>query len=504
MKQAEPMASSVSSLSPAGAPNVETDMTVQAFSQWLTDMKARSARNVNEMLSEMSIIRDSITQNNVDLAEFSRNSSGVSQQMQSQVTDLKEKLISAFGEITTLVKQKNTSDQEMMHEMSNLQGNLSVKTGEIENLKRSYSQAHQQLQSSLIQITNHLAVTQTEVGNAASTCERVQKETSQKLGDITTNLRGLEDTLSVGNSENRNSMMQLQEEIARIRESIASVTAEHSDNKRATISVHNKLQSHVWSLEEGRKRQEAFIQAETQAIARAEALMQAGISVRPAAVLRPEAAVPSYASSPAAAYPTAAPSYVSSPATAFPTVAAATTPPQSLSAVPAITAAMTATEPNVPLMQQFSQPLQIDTVTVRGVGLPLYLDHHLSAMPAVRLREHAQLLVSALGFEAAGAVPGNDADLVDWIIRLHRIHLEPLRGSGVARTPPTLAAGSSLSVVPQQQYVVATPVTTTNALAPTVVTPGMAARPPVVMQRQPLVTTITSPTVTSPQPLPVR
>merc|ERR1719487_2753690 len=99
MKQAEPMAASASSLSPSGPPNAETDMTVQAFAQWLTDMKARSARNVNEMLSEMSIIRDSITQNNVDLQDFARNSSGVSQQMQSQLTDLKEKLISAFGEI---------------------------------------------------------------------------------------------------------------------------------------------------------------------------------------------------------------------------------------------------------------------------------------------------------------------------------------------------------------------------------------------------------------------
>merc|ERR1719468_1065221 len=50
-------------------------------------------------------------------------------------------------------------------------------------------------------------------------------------------------------------MLQLQEEIARIHESMASVNAEFLDHKRATNSVHNKLQSQVAGLEDGRRRQ---------------------------------------------------------------------------------------------------------------------------------------------------------------------------------------------------------------------------------------------------------
>merc|ERR1719313_2197816 len=131
--------------------------------------------------------------------------------MQSQLTDLREKLTNAFGEITTLVKQKTTAYQEMMQDINSLQGNLSCKTAEIENLKRSYSQAHQQLQSSLIQITNHMSVTKTEVATATSTCDRVQNEMSNRLGEAEANLRGMEETLSIGNAENRNQMLQLQE-----------------------------------------------------------------------------------------------------------------------------------------------------------------------------------------------------------------------------------------------------------------------------------------------------
>merc|ERR1719253_2530303 len=107
-----------------------------------------------------------------------------------------------------------------------------------------------------------MSVTKNEVVTATTTCDRVQQDTSRKLGEVDTNLRGLEETLSVGNAENRNQMLQLQEEISRIHESIASLNADFLDHKRATNSVHNKLQSQVWSLEEGRKRMQGFVPQE--------------------------------------------------------------------------------------------------------------------------------------------------------------------------------------------------------------------------------------------------
>jgi len=235
---------------------VEPDVTVQAFSTWLTELKFKSGKTLQEMLSEMSLIRDGITSNNVELTDFKRHSTGISQQMQSQLSDLREKLTNAFGEITSLVKQKTQSDQEMMKDINSLQQNVSSKTAELEALKKSYSQAHHQLQSSLIQIQNHLQVTNSEVQTAKASCDRVYKDTTQRFADIDEGLRGIEDKLSVGNAENRNQMIKLQEEIARIHESLASVSADFLDHKRNINSVHNRLQSQVWSLEEGRKRQQ--------------------------------------------------------------------------------------------------------------------------------------------------------------------------------------------------------------------------------------------------------
>eukprot|EP00928_Gymnodinium_smaydae_P005243 TRINITY_DN117_c0_g1_i1.p1 TRINITY_DN117_c0_g1~~TRINITY_DN117_c0_g1_i1.p1 ORF type:complete len:373 (+),score=76.07 TRINITY_DN117_c0_g1_i1:81-1199(+) len=248
-----------------GSPTVETDATCQAFAHWLTELKARNSKTLQEMLSEMSIIRDGITSNNMDLSDFKRNSTGISQQMQTQLTDLREKLTNAFSEITALVKAKTTSDQEMMQDINSLQQSLSVSTQELEALKRSYSQAHSQLWNSLIQIKNHLEVTNNEVGQAKESAERVHRETTSRLADLDTSLRGIEDDLRVGNSENRNQMGQLQEDIARIHEAISNVSAEFNDHKRAAHSVHNKFQSAVWSLEEGHKRQQQVASAGAQA-----------------------------------------------------------------------------------------------------------------------------------------------------------------------------------------------------------------------------------------------
>merc|ERR1719253_2440989 len=159
-----------------------------------------------------------------------------------------------------------------------------------------------------------MSVTKNEVVTATTTCDWVQQDTSRRMGDIDSNLRGLEDTLSVGNAENRNQMLQLQEEIARIHEPLSSVGADFLDHKRATNSVHNKLQSQVWSLEEGRKRMQPFLQPE--------ASMQASHDPMQLRTSSGEAE-PSMPASISAAVPTYATQFTTAPAT-MPAVAAAT------------------------------------------------------------------------------------------------------------------------------------------------------------------------------------
>ena len=55
---------------------LEHDPTVRSFTNWLAEMKVQNNRTVQDILSETSIIRDSITANNMELTDFKRHSSG--------------------------------------------------------------------------------------------------------------------------------------------------------------------------------------------------------------------------------------------------------------------------------------------------------------------------------------------------------------------------------------------------------------------------------------------
>lgn len=246
---------------PPSPVDVKPDETVQAFARWLAEMRARSAKTCRELLSEMAIIRDGITSNNVDLTEFKRHSSGIQSQMQTQLTDLREKLTHAFGEITTLVRAKSQSDNEHLEDINNLQQAIACKHAELEVLKRSYSQAHEQLSTSLIQMQNHLEVTSTEARSCSRTWEKVQGDLASRFAESDQTLRSLEDQVNVGNTQSRQQMLSLQEETKRMRESMEGIRAEFNDHKRSTNATQNMLQNQVWNLEEGRKRMQGAHQA---------------------------------------------------------------------------------------------------------------------------------------------------------------------------------------------------------------------------------------------------
>merc|ERR1719443_1066244 len=71
---------------------------------------------------------------------------------------------------------------------------------------------------------------------------------------------------------------------------------------------------------------------------------------------------------------------------------------------------------------------------LEGLQLPYYSDlGSLRALDRALLREHAMKLYRKLGREKIGkTVPTAYEELVDWVWRVQRMHLDPLRGVKVA------------------------------------------------------------------------
>ncbi|CAE8605298.1 unnamed protein product [Polarella glacialis] len=235
-------------------PDPEVDATMQAFSQWLSEMKARSSSSLNQMMAEMGIIRDGITSNSTDLTEYKRHSISVQQQMQSQLTDLRDKLTSAFSEITSLVKQKTQTDQELMSEIHALQQQLSMKTTELEALKKSYSSTHQQLQNSLIHLQGQLQSTSSEVTATRKQAQAVQDGAQRKMGEVDQSLQRVKAAVDASSRDGNSMAMSIQEDIGKLHEALTGLSSDFLENKRLTQQVQSKLSGQVNQLEEARQR----------------------------------------------------------------------------------------------------------------------------------------------------------------------------------------------------------------------------------------------------------
>eukprot|EP00928_Gymnodinium_smaydae_P053655 TRINITY_DN37596_c1_g1_i1.p1 TRINITY_DN37596_c1_g1~~TRINITY_DN37596_c1_g1_i1.p1 ORF type:complete len:308 (-),score=54.35 TRINITY_DN37596_c1_g1_i1:106-915(-) len=243
----------LSTLSVSGSYAGEADVTMQAFAQWLSEMKARSNNSLSQMLSEMGLIRDGITSNSTDLTEYKRHSISIQQQMQSQLTDLREKLTSAFGEITSLVKQKTATDQELQSEINALQQQLSMKTAELEALKKSYSTTHQQLQNNLIQIQGQLQSTSTEIHAAKQQVQAVQDGAQQRISEVENTMQRIRGFLDSSGREGQNHAMLVQEDISKLHEALTGLSADFLDHKRLTNQVQSKLNTQVSTLQDKKR-----------------------------------------------------------------------------------------------------------------------------------------------------------------------------------------------------------------------------------------------------------
>merc|ERR1719199_787031 len=166
-------------------PNVQDlDVTVLAFAQWLSEMRANNKTSLQQMLAEMGIIRNGITSNNADLTEFKRNTATVQQQMQSQISDLRDKLTDAYTEIANMKKTKSQFEQEVHAEYQSMSEQLQFKTLEMETLKKAYAQTHQQLQQQIIGMQSEVNEVRMRGDDAYRQTHATNEQNVNKVTDV--------------------------------------------------------------------------------------------------------------------------------------------------------------------------------------------------------------------------------------------------------------------------------------------------------------------------------
>merc|ERR1719386_624962 len=229
----------------------DLDVTVLAFAQWLSEMRARSNASLQQMLAEMGIIRNGITSNNTDLTEFKRNTATVQQQMQSQISDLRDKLTDAYTEIANMKKTKSQFEQEIHAEYQSLSEQLQFKTLELETLKKAYAHTHQQLQQQIIQLQAEVNEQRMKGDEAYRQSHITNEQQINKVSEVEMAAQYANNELKRLRSDHDQAIANLAENMNRWNDTLRDLSKEFHDFQKVMNVNQQRLQSSLWDVQAG-------------------------------------------------------------------------------------------------------------------------------------------------------------------------------------------------------------------------------------------------------------
>mmetsp|Transcript_20263 Transcript_20263/g.38323 ORF Transcript_20263/g.38323 Transcript_20263/m.38323 type:complete len:357 (-) Transcript_20263:118-1188(-) len=231
-------------------PNVQDlDVTVLAFAQWLSEMRARSNSSLQQMLAEMGIIRNGITSNNTDLTEFKRNTATVQQQMQSQISDLRDKLTDAYQEIANMKKTKSQFEQEVHAEYQSMFEQLKFKTVELEGMKQAYAQTHQQFQQQIIQLTSEVNEMRIRGDDVLRQRDLANEQHVTKVGEVELATQYASTELKRLRADHDQAISNLAENMNRWNETLRDLSKEFHDFQKVMNVNQQRIQSSMWDMQ---------------------------------------------------------------------------------------------------------------------------------------------------------------------------------------------------------------------------------------------------------------
>merc|ERR1719401_2742349 len=201
------------------------------------------------MLAEMGIIRNGITTNNTDLTEFKRNTATVQQQMQSQISDLRDKVLDAYTEIANMKKTKSQFEQEVHAEYQSLSEQLQFKTLELETLKKAYAHTHQQLQQQIIQMQSEVNELRLKGDDAHRQTHLTYEQSVNKVSEVEMAAQYANNEMKKLRSDHDQAISNLAENMNRWNDTLRDLSKEFHDFQKVMNVNQQRIQSSLWDVQ---------------------------------------------------------------------------------------------------------------------------------------------------------------------------------------------------------------------------------------------------------------
>jgi chromosome segregation ATPase len=227
----------------------DLDVTVLAFAQWLSDMRSRSNASLQQMLAEMGMIRNGITQNNADLTEFKRNTATVQQQMQSQICDLRDKLTDAYTEIANMKKSKGHFEQELAANYHSLGDQMHFLRQEIETMKKGYSASFQNHQDQILETKHDLNEQRLKLEDQQGAGQMSSEAQVQRLHQTEMDGQFFSNELKRIRADHEAAIANLSENMRKWNEMIRDLKRDMNDLSRVHKEQQAKTQAAIWDVQ---------------------------------------------------------------------------------------------------------------------------------------------------------------------------------------------------------------------------------------------------------------
>merc|ERR1719359_68641 len=237
-------ASSTTSVAHAGGDTqLDLDVTVLAFAQWVSEMKSRQASSHHQMQAEMSIIRNAITSNNTEMGDFKRHSAAIQQQMQSEINEIRESLSTVFMEITTAVRNNASADQETRLKIMSLNEQAVRSETAFAQLADAADQSQSKLSNAVQEMQNSSERMREELVSLNRYTETLETGVSERAERIAVDMDQLAQDQHLQLEHRKEHLKKMVNDVMMIGENLRNLVNEFGEQKKATSAVQSKLQS---------------------------------------------------------------------------------------------------------------------------------------------------------------------------------------------------------------------------------------------------------------------
>lgn len=169
---------------PSTQSTVSDDKTVKAFAQWLIELESSGISLAEKLSADVNSIEVSTEEHSKSAAELKRWAISGQQYLESQVSDLKQKLAIIFTELAMLSSQKAAVDAELLAELDALNDAVQQRVEELDRMRRSQCEYEQQVHLKIQSVESKLDTTHNTLTDVASRVIILRSTMEQKLDDV--------------------------------------------------------------------------------------------------------------------------------------------------------------------------------------------------------------------------------------------------------------------------------------------------------------------------------